>query len=143
MPKTDIGPPNFQEMIPEVIKKNYGKWKYHEILKPGVLKHVSETGDELYTVRVGISQAGQRRFHSGPLRHRRSVLRRPPPVHQPLQHRVHDPGQGQGGAHYRGGEETRSSGGRDGQLRSPTSCIRRGGFTATARRRIVRPSSRR
>jgi sulfite reductase beta subunit len=40
-------------MIPEVIKKYYGIWKYHEILKPGVLKHVSETGDELYTVRVG------------------------------------------------------------------------------------------
>jgi len=53
MSKTDIGPPNFREMIPEVIRNNYGKWKYHEILKPGVLKHVSESGDELYTVRVG------------------------------------------------------------------------------------------
>jgi len=53
MAKTDIGPPDFREMLPEVIKKNYGKWKYHEILKPGVLKHVSETGDELYTVRTG------------------------------------------------------------------------------------------
>ena len=53
MPKTDIGPPNFQEMLPEVIKKNYGRWKYHEIIKPGVIKHVAESGDELYTVRVG------------------------------------------------------------------------------------------
>ena len=53
MSKTDIGPPNYQQMIPEVIKNNYGNWKYHEVLKPGVLKHVSETGDELYTVRVG------------------------------------------------------------------------------------------
>jgi sulfite reductase beta subunit len=53
MPKTDVGPPNYREMIPEVIKKNYGNWKYHEILKPGVFKHVSETGDEVYTVRAG------------------------------------------------------------------------------------------
>ena len=53
MPKTDVGPPNYREMIPGVIKKNYGNWKYHEILKPGVFKHVSETGDEVYTVRAG------------------------------------------------------------------------------------------
>lgn len=53
MAKTDIGPPDFREMLPDVIKKNYGKWKYHEIVKPGVLKHVSETGDEVYTVRAG------------------------------------------------------------------------------------------
>jgi sulfite reductase beta subunit len=51
MSKTDVGPPNYREMIPEVIKENYGNWKYHEILKPGVFKHVSETGDEVYTVR--------------------------------------------------------------------------------------------
>lgn len=50
---TDIGPPDFRTMLPEVIKKNYGKWKYHEILKPGVLKHVSEDGDAIYTVRAG------------------------------------------------------------------------------------------
>ncbi len=49
---TDIGPPHYEQFFPEVIKKNYGKWLYHEILKPGVLKHVSETGDEVYTVRV-------------------------------------------------------------------------------------------
>jgi sulfite reductase beta subunit len=53
MSKTDVGPPNYREMIPDVIKKNYGNWKYHEILKPGVFKHVSETGDEVYTVRAG------------------------------------------------------------------------------------------
>ncbi len=50
---TDIGPPDYKEMLHPVIKKNYGRWRYHEILQPGVLKHVSETGDEVYTVRVG------------------------------------------------------------------------------------------
>jgi dissimilatory sulfite reductase beta subunit len=49
---TDIGPPHYEQMFPPVIKKNYGKWLYHEILQPGVLVHVSETGDECYTVRV-------------------------------------------------------------------------------------------
>ncbi len=53
MPKTDIGPPNYKTMLPEVIEKNYGKWKYHKRLKPGVLQHVSETGDDVYTVRAG------------------------------------------------------------------------------------------
>ena len=50
--KTDIGPPNYEKFLPPVIKKNYGKWKYHEILKPGVMVHVGESGDKLYTVRA-------------------------------------------------------------------------------------------
>ena len=53
MAETDIGPPDYKTMLPPVVEKNYGKWKYHEILKPGVLVHVAESGDELYTVRVG------------------------------------------------------------------------------------------
>ncbi len=50
---TDIGPKKFDEFYPPIIAKNKGKWQYHEILEPGVLVHVSETGDEVYTVRVG------------------------------------------------------------------------------------------
>jgi sulfite reductase beta subunit len=50
---TDIGPRHFEEFYPPVIKNNKGKWLYHEILEPGVLVHVSETGDEVYTVRAG------------------------------------------------------------------------------------------
>lgn len=53
MARTDIGPPKYTEMLPPVIKENYGKWLYHEIPEPGVLKHVSETGGVLWTVRVG------------------------------------------------------------------------------------------
>ena len=33
--------------------ENYGTWKYHETLAPGVLCHVAESGDRLYTVRAG------------------------------------------------------------------------------------------
>ncbi len=50
---TDIGPAHYEQFFPEIVKKNYGKWDYHEILEPGVLVHHSETGDELYTVRTG------------------------------------------------------------------------------------------
>jgi sulfite reductase beta subunit len=47
----DIGPPHYAQYYPPVIKENKGKWLYHEITQPGVLKHVSETGAECYTVR--------------------------------------------------------------------------------------------
>jgi len=50
---TDIGPPDFRQFLPPVVKANYGKWKYHEILKPGVMVHVAESGDKLFTVRAG------------------------------------------------------------------------------------------
>jgi sulfite reductase beta subunit len=49
----DQGPPNYKDMLPPIIQENYGKWKYHEIPRPGVLKHVSESGAALYSVRVG------------------------------------------------------------------------------------------
>jgi sulfite reductase beta subunit len=48
---TDIGPPDYKQFLPPIISENYGKWKYHEVLKPGVMVHVSESGAELYTVR--------------------------------------------------------------------------------------------
>jgi dissimilatory sulfite reductase beta subunit len=51
--RTDFGPPNYKEMLPPVIEKNYGQWLYHERPQAGVLKHVAESGDVLYTVRVG------------------------------------------------------------------------------------------
>jgi sulfite reductase beta subunit len=50
---TDIGPPSYQDFLPPVIKQNYGKWKYHEILRPGVMVHVGHSGDRLFTVRAG------------------------------------------------------------------------------------------
>ncbi len=50
--KTDIGPPNYQQFLPPIIQENYGQWKYHEILKPGVLVHVSHSGAKLYSVRA-------------------------------------------------------------------------------------------
>jgi len=50
---TDIGPPHYWQFLPPVIQRNYGKWKSHEILQPGVLKYTSETGEVVYVVRCG------------------------------------------------------------------------------------------
>jgi len=50
---TDIGPRYYEEFYPPIIKKNKGKWLYHEILEPGIVVHVAESGDELYTIRCG------------------------------------------------------------------------------------------
>ena len=50
---TDQGARDYKEMLHPVMAENYGKWKYHEKLKPGVLVHVAESGDKIYTVRIG------------------------------------------------------------------------------------------
>jgi sulfite reductase beta subunit len=50
---TDIGNHHYGEFLPPVIKKNFGKWDWHEIVEPGVLMHKAESGDEVYTIRVG------------------------------------------------------------------------------------------
>ena len=50
---TDIGPPHYEQFFPPVIKNNYGKWKTHEFVEPGIIKYTSETGDVCFTVRCG------------------------------------------------------------------------------------------
>ncbi len=50
--KTDIGPPHYKDYLPPVIQKNFGNWKYHEIINPGLMVHVANSGDKIWTVRV-------------------------------------------------------------------------------------------
>ncbi|HUO78205.1 MAG TPA: dissimilatory-type sulfite reductase subunit beta [Thermodesulfovibrionales bacterium] len=50
--KTDIGPPHYKDFLPPVIQKNYGDWKYHEVINHGVMVHVANNGDKLWSVRV-------------------------------------------------------------------------------------------
>ena len=49
----ESGPYDYQEALHPVVRKNYGKWKYHVMPRPGVLKHTAESGDVLFTVRAG------------------------------------------------------------------------------------------
>ena len=54
-PRTPIetgAPDGFQYMHP-TMRKNFGRWKYHEHPKSGVLKHVAESEEEIWTVRAG------------------------------------------------------------------------------------------
>jgi len=53
MAPRDNGAPDFKKFLHPLMAKNYGHWKYHENLRPGVLVHVAESGDALYTVRAG------------------------------------------------------------------------------------------
>jgi sulfite reductase beta subunit len=50
---TDIGPPHYSKFLPPVITDNYGKWVTHDFPEPGVLRHVSESGAEIHSVRIG------------------------------------------------------------------------------------------
>lgn len=45
-------PDPFPQMHP-LLKKNYGNWKWHDRPRPGVLRHMSHSGDEVWTVRAG------------------------------------------------------------------------------------------
>ena len=54
--KTDIGPPHHDKFLPPIIKNNYGKWKYHETPQRGVLLHVGEKGDKLWSVRAATAR---------------------------------------------------------------------------------------
>jgi sulfite reductase beta subunit len=51
--QTDIGPPHYSKFLPPIIKDNYGKWVDHDLLKPGIMVHVAENGDKVFTVRAG------------------------------------------------------------------------------------------
>ena len=49
----EVGVPDaFQYMHP-AMKENYGNWDYHDRPRVGVLRHVSKSGQELFTVRAG------------------------------------------------------------------------------------------
>jgi sulfite reductase beta subunit len=49
---TDIGPPPYDKFLHPLIKRNYGQWKYHENVAPGVLCHVAASGEKIYSVRA-------------------------------------------------------------------------------------------
>lgn len=49
-----IGVPPVAENLPPVVLKNYGKWDTHEVVRPGVIKRIAESGDVCYTVRIAM-----------------------------------------------------------------------------------------
>ncbi|MEE9388284.1 MAG: dissimilatory-type sulfite reductase subunit beta [Paracoccaceae bacterium] len=49
----EIGVPDHYQYMHPVMKENHGAWAWHERPKAGVLRHVSKSGDEIFTVRAG------------------------------------------------------------------------------------------
>ncbi|MDP6141759.1 MAG: hypothetical protein QF866_11295, partial [Arenicellales bacterium] len=45
-------PDGFPYMHPLMIK-NFGQWRWHDHPRPGVLRHVAQSGDALWTVKAG------------------------------------------------------------------------------------------
>jgi sulfite reductase beta subunit len=140
MSRTDFGPPNYKDMLPPVIQKNYGMWKYHERVKPGVLKHVAESGDELYTIRVGSSRlvstdwirdicgiadqycAGHVRFTS---RHNLEFLVSDPTLVEPLLAHLREKGYAVGGTGHAISNPVHTQGAYPGVDSLPHACYRR------------------
>ena len=54
-PKETGVPENTKYLHPTLLK-NYGNWKYHDRPRPGVLHHVSHSGDEVWSVRAGTAR---------------------------------------------------------------------------------------
>ncbi|HYP66747.1 MAG TPA: dissimilatory-type sulfite reductase subunit beta [Thiobacillaceae bacterium] len=49
----ESGAPDPMPLMHPVMKKNYGKWVFHDHPKPGVLRHRAESGEEIWTVKAG------------------------------------------------------------------------------------------
>ena len=49
----ESGVPDNKQYLHPLMLRNYGKWKYHDRPRPGVLHHVAHSGDEIWTVRAG------------------------------------------------------------------------------------------
>lgn len=49
----ESGVPDNQPFLHPLMRRNYGRWRRHDRPRPGVLHHVAEGGDEIWTVRAG------------------------------------------------------------------------------------------
>ncbi len=48
----ESGPHTYEDILHPLQTKNYGQWKWHDRPRPGMLRHMAESGDELFTVRA-------------------------------------------------------------------------------------------
>ncbi|PLX43310.1 MAG: dissimilatory-type sulfite reductase subunit beta [Hyphomicrobiales bacterium] len=50
---TESGVPDHMAYMHPLLKANYGNWKWHDRPRAGVLHHVAQSGDEVWTVKAG------------------------------------------------------------------------------------------
>ena len=49
----ESGVPDPMPLMHPMMRKNYGAWSWHDRPRPGVLRHVAKSGDEIWTVKAG------------------------------------------------------------------------------------------
>jgi sulfite reductase beta subunit len=49
----ESGCPDGLQYVHPVMRKNLGDWAYHDDPRPGVLRHVANNGDQIWTIRAG------------------------------------------------------------------------------------------
>jgi sulfite reductase beta subunit len=47
-------PTDVEKFLPDVIKRNYGKWKERKFHGNGIIEHISETGERVFTIKVAL-----------------------------------------------------------------------------------------
>lgn len=47
-------PIDLDKLLPDVVKRNYGKWIDRKFHGPGIIEHISETGERVFTVKVAL-----------------------------------------------------------------------------------------
>ena len=52
-------PMPYTAQLPEIIRNNYGRWIDRKIHEGGIVEHISETGDRVFTVKVGLPPNGR------------------------------------------------------------------------------------
>ena len=52
----ECGVPDPFPFMHPVLKANFGQWSYHDRPRPGVLRHVAKSGDQVWTVRAGTAR---------------------------------------------------------------------------------------
>jgi sulfite reductase beta subunit len=43
--------PQFTAQLPDIIRRNYGRWVDRKFHGNGIIEHISETGDRVFTVK--------------------------------------------------------------------------------------------
>jgi len=49
-----VFPIDLDKFLPDIIKRNYGKWIDRKFVEPGIIEHISETGERVYTIKAGL-----------------------------------------------------------------------------------------
>ncbi|MEM4964554.1 MAG: dissimilatory-type sulfite reductase subunit beta, partial [Pyrobaculum sp.] len=47
-------PNDIEKFLPDIIKRNYGKWVERKFHGQGIIEHISETGERVFTIKVAL-----------------------------------------------------------------------------------------